>query len=314
MDTHHAILGIFLFCLTVTYLSTRFLRRPRVRTVKAWGWAGLGIILLAEVLLALRAPGVTTFFTPIVWTGYVLLVDGLVGSLRGRSRLAEAPGGFLALAFWSVPLWLVFEAYNLRLANWAYVGLPQNLGVRSLGYVWSFATIWPAIFETADFLEALDFFHEPRARLRLSASTRLTLSALGLAAVAVPVLIPVRLGQYLFGPVWVGFVLLLDPWNGRWGGTSLLADLEQGRTRRLFSTLAAGGVCGILWEFWNYWAGARWVYVFPIFQGWKIFEMPAPGFLGFPPFALECLVMYEFLRVVRQRLPGVEMRAAESRL
>jgi len=31
-----------------------------------------------------------------------------------------------------------------------------------------------------------------------------------------------------------------------------------------------------------------------LFQQWKIFEMPAPGYLGFPPFALECFVMYVF--------------------
>jgi hypothetical protein len=29
-----------------------------------------------------------------------------------------------------------------------------------------------------------------------------------------------------------------------------------------------------------------------MFQRQKIFEMPAPGYLGFPPFALECFVMY----------------------
>jgi hypothetical protein len=29
-----------------------------------------------------------------------------------------------------------------------------------------------------------------------------------------------------------------------------------------------------------------------MFQNVKIFEMPAPGYLGFPPFAVECFVMY----------------------
>ena len=37
---------------------------------------------------------------------------------------------------------------------------------------------------------------------------------------------------------------------------------------------------------------AKWHYIFPMFQQWKIFEMPAPGYLGFLPFALECFVMY----------------------
>ena len=39
-------------------------------------------------------------------------------------------------------------------------------------------------------------------------------------------------------------------------------------------------------------AAAKWHYVFPMAQRWKIFEMPAPGYLGFPPFALECFAMY----------------------
>ena len=47
-----------------------------------------------------------------------------------------------------------------------------------------------------------------------------------------------------------------------------------------------------MWEFWNNWAAAKWNYIFPMFQRWKIFEMPAPGYLGFLPFALECFAMY----------------------
>jgi hypothetical protein len=112
-------------------------------------------------------------------------------------------------------------------------------------------------------------------------------------------------GGCLFGAVWVGFVLLLDPINYSWGGRSLLRDLEQGETNRLIAFLCSGLVCGILWEFWNYWASAKWLYVFPMWQNWKVFEMPAPGYLGFPPFAVECLVMYEFLRGLRGRVYGV---------
>ena len=31
-------------------------------------------------------------------------------------------------------------------------------------------------------------------------------------------------------------------------------------------------------------------------QDFKVFEMPLPGYLGFPPFALECFTMYVFVR------------------
>src|SRR5207245_10377121 len=50
--------------------------------------------------------------------------------------------------------------------------------------------------------------------------------------------------------------------------------------------------CGWFWEFWNYWAAAKWHYIFPMFQSWKIFEMAVPGYLGFLLFALECFVVY----------------------
>jgi hypothetical protein len=175
--------------------------------------------------------------------------------------------------------------------------------VRGIGYVWSFATIWPAIFETADLLKALGLFRESISRpVNFSRSSRRTMVVAGLLCVSVPVLVPAQLGQYLFGAVWVGFLLLLDPLNYRWRGRSLLRDIESGHTATLYSLLRSGFVCGLLWEFWNYWADAKWLYVFPIWQESKIFAMPLPGYLGFPVFALECFVMYEFLGTLKNQL------------
>ena len=296
------LVGVLLFLLTVVVLGAKYLRAPCRHRFRAFGWAGLGIILLAEVLLFQGFGWVATFFTPIAWTGYLLLVDAAVWSLRGESRLVSSPRHFFGLAFWSVPLWLIFEAYNLRMENWAYVGLPENLPVRCAGYGWSFATIWPAILETADLIEALAIFparEKPRTEFR--SITLFGISFLGLLFVGIPLLVPAPTGQYLFGPVWVGFALLLDPLNYAARGRSLLREFETGRTSTFFSLLLAGLVCGIFWESWNYWAAAKWVYVFPILQGWKIFEMPLPGYLGFPPFAVECCVMYEFLKTVRRQ-------------
>ena len=34
----------------------------------------------------------------------------------------------------------------------------------------------------------------------------------------------------------------------------------------------------------------------------KVFEMPVLGYLGFPPFALECAVMYNFMQVLDERV------------
>jgi hypothetical protein len=303
MVDHHVAAGIALLAGTVLCIAWRYLRVPR-RRLPLRGWAGLGIVLAAEALLFLHAGWfVAVYFTPIVWTGYILLADGLVASLKGKSRLTDSPGDFLALAFWSIPLWLVFEAYNLRLANWVYVGMPLSPALDCLGYVWAFATIWPAIYETTDLLEALGLFAgRLQPRPPVGVHVRRLLIFTGLLMVTVPVLIPARIGGFLFGLVWVGFILLLDPLLYAWQGPSLLRDWERGVYTKLGCLLAAGWVCGILWEFWNFWAGARWLYVFPIAQPWKIFEMPAPGFAGFPPFAVECWVLFETLRTLKSRL------------
>jgi hypothetical protein len=115
---------------------------------------------------------------------------------------------------------------------------------------------------------------------------------LGAALLVIPILAPRHIGMYLFALVWLGFLFLLEPINHRLLLPSFTNDLARGCRGRLYSFLIAGWICGWLWEFWNYWAGAKWVYTFPILQHWKIFEMPVPGYLAYPVFALECFAMY----------------------
>jgi hypothetical protein len=299
MFSIHMMSGIFVLGVVVGFLSSRYMRTPAAGRFPVYGWVGMGIVLAAEIGLFAGVGWVATFFTPIAWTGYLVLADAAVKRLQGSSRMSSPAGGFLSLALWSIPLWLIFEAYNLRLKNWTYVGVPANPLLAALGYGWSFATIWPAIFETADLFQAMDFFQsESHQETRVPPWMRNVLVFAGLLFVGLPILLPAPAGRYLFAFVWVGFILLLDPLNYAWGGRSLLRDWEAGKSAAFGCFLISGLVCGLLWEFWNYWAGARWEYIFPIAQGWKIFAMPLPGFLGFAPFGLECLVMYEFLRTV----------------
>jgi len=261
---------------------------------------GAGILFAAHYLTVLGVNPVALYFTPIAWTGYILWADAAVFSLRGKSLIRTHTAEFAWLAFCSIPLWLIFEAYNLRLANWIYVGLPQNWFLRQFGYVWAFATIWPGIFETAALLRALDW-NAPRAANAVSGRPGpgravVTLSAVaGALLLIVPLLVSQPIGSYLFGPVWLGFIFLLEPINLRMGRESLWRDLLQGDSSRLWSLLWAGLICGIFWEFWNYWAAARWVYAVPILPEWRIFAMPVLGYLGFPAFAVECFAMFAFL-------------------
>jgi len=277
---------------TVAVVAAEYARTRRHKFA-AYGWAGLVILAVAEWLMFCGVRPVTTYFTPIAWTGYILAVDAAVRAVRGRSRLSSEPLRFAGLVFLSIPLWLIFEIYNLRLENWTYVGVPKAWAAALLGYAWSFATIWPGIFETADLVEAFGWFR-PARPIELSRRAEQVLAATGAAMLILPVALPRHVGSYLFGPVWLGFALLLDPINRSKGWPSILGDLRKGRTGRLYALLISGWVCGCLWEFWNYWAAAKWHYIFPMFQRWKIFEMPAPGFLGFLPFAVECFTMYTF--------------------
>ena len=115
----------------------------------------------------------------------------------------------------------------------------------------------------------------------------------GAAMLSWPIVWP---SPYLAAPVFLGFVFLLDPLNARAGDESLLRDIRKGDYSRLINLLIAGFICGGLWEFWNYWARAKWIYTVPIVGDIKIFEMPVLGYFGFPPFALECFTMYVFVR------------------
>lgn len=94
--------------------------------------------------------------------------------------------------------------------------------------------------------------------------------------------------------LWVGLIFLLDPINDELGGPSLLADWKAGRWGRTMALMAGGAICGLLWEFWNYWAIAKWTYDLPflgLFEPIRYFEMPLLGFFGFLPFAIECWIM-----------------------
>jgi hypothetical protein len=287
-------LGVILFTATVAMLVAEFFRR-RSRAYPAYGWVGLASLAISEWLMFRGIEPVATFFTPIAWTCYALIADAAVFAIRGRSRLRDAPKQFAKLALLSIPLWLIFEAYNLRLANWTYAGgIPLPLPVTWLAYGWAFATIWPGIFLTADLIESFGWWDIAFRPVRFSRATQNVFMIAGALLAIVPVILPARVGAYLFGAVWVGFVFLLDPINFRLGLASFETDFASGRYGRFFSYLASGWVCGWLWEFWNFWAAAKWHYTFPIMQGQKIFEMPVLGYLGFLPFALECFVMYYF--------------------
>ena len=269
------------------------------RPVPGRSWVGLLLVLTSQAATLAKLEPFHSWHTPIAWTGYILFADGIVWKRRGHSWLSDSPAEFLFLAVVSIPLWVVFELYNkYAIHNWHYIGLPEWPPLRYFGYAWAFATISPAIFETGDLVSSLrdrrappDRAVTPRAH-HIGVTGWLSVVA-GAAMLVVPLLYP---SQYLAAPVFLGFAFLLDPLNARVGAESILGDWRDGRHRRLVNLLAAGLICGIAWETWNYWAGAKWKYTVPILPNLRIFEMPVLGYAGFPPFAVECFTMYVTVR------------------
>jgi hypothetical protein len=262
-------------------------------------FVGLGIIAMSEAFMLARLEPFWSWHTPIAWTGFILFADGLIWQRRGESPLTNDRAEIAFMAFVSIPLWIVFEIYNKYwLHNWHYEGLPETLLVRYIGYAWAFATISPAILIAAELVGAIRDRRAPAyrridpARMPLGPGGWASAIA-GAIMLVTPILYP---SPWLAAPVWLGFILLLDPINARNGAESLRRDLAAGHPGRLINLLVGGLLCGLLWEFWNYWAHSKWIYSVPVPPDIRIFEMPIAGYLGFPAFGVEVFVMYVFVR------------------
>ena len=267
------------------------------RPFPLYGWVALCALITSQVLLFSGVEVVGYWFFPLAWWPYILAADGLVYKRKGSSLLSRHPREFLLLLPWSVSFWLIFELFNVALNNWHYVLVPENIVQRWIGYAVSYATVLPGIFETMEVLSAYGLFNKSRVRpISISTSWYAPFLVTGLIFFALPLIWP----QFFFPLVWGIFIFLLEPLNHRLGLPSLMREWQQGSLRTFYLLLVAGAICGLLWEFWNYWALTKWEYSVP-YVGWlKVFEMPILGFFGFPPFAVQCYVMMSTVSLLRQ--------------
>jgi hypothetical protein len=238
------------------------------------------------------------------WWPLLLFLDGLLARLTGESLIWQRPREFLRLLFFSVTVWLIFEVFNLWLLNWRYAGMEPRLWLRWPGYALAFATVLPGVLLTSEVLAAWGVGARFQGEPRDWGNWQPAFLLLGVACLILPFLAP----HYAFPLIWLAFIFLLDPLLDLMTGDSLTRRFLAGERQQPLCLLLAGLLCGIWWEMWNYPSPARWVYTLPVLNFGKIFEMPVLGFLGFLPFALECWVMYEFLKATEKRLSGPQRR------
>ena len=260
-------------------------------------YAGIFLALIGTGGNSLEIEPFHNLFYIFAWWAYIFIVDAVIYRVKGDSLIVSRTREFFWLMVWSVFLWFLFELANLRLQNWHYMFLPSDKSLRWSGYFLAYATVLPGLFETAELLATAGIFKAARVRpLKVTRGLLRTLFAAGAAALILPLVLP----RYFFALIWVAFTLLLEPVNYRLGLRSLLRDLGEGSAAKLAQLLTGGVICGFLWEFWNFKAGAKWIYTLPLAGDLKLFEMPAAGYIGFPIFAVECYAMYNFISYLRR--------------
>ncbi len=229
-----------------------------------------------------------------LWLGFILAVDGLVLRRSGSSLLTRSRRDFSRLFLASVVAWWLFEALNLRLGNWVYLGADR---MSTLTYFLassvSYSTVIPAVFEMA---ELIGTFRWPERLdkaqpLAVLPGFRLALALVGVAMLTLLLIWP----RWFFPLTWISLVFLLDPLAHWLGRPSLLGFLEKGQRRPLVLLALGALACGFFWEMWNFYSYPKWTYHIPVVGQPRIFEMPLLGYLGYLPFGLELYPMTHLL-------------------
>lgn len=268
---------------------------------KKYGLLGILLIILVELNFFFKIQPFANIYFPIIWFGYILIIDALVYKLRKNSLLSNRLTYFIGMVIISSLIWWVFEFVNLRTGNWSYSGLNgfdttgfSSSVVRNLFGTLAFSTVLPALFETVELIRALHLFDNKKLhkKFRISKLFLHSMIILGALCFIAPIVLP----AFTFPLVWLSFFLILDPINYLHEQPSIIGHLKDRKLVIPLSLLLAGIVLGFLWEFWNYWAIPKWTYSIPFVGFFKIFEMPILGYFGYFPFSFELYAMYWFIR------------------
>ena len=229
----------------------------------------------------------------LMWTGAALSMwalsrDGYPGVRR-----------HLLLAAISLPVWWWFEMVNGSVRNWEYAYSFEYTRVQwAFLSSLAFSTVIPAVLSALSLVGTVvenGAISLPDGRKKRFARREIGLAAvLQVAVFAYPV--------HLYPFVWVAPFLAVDGVVGLLGGRTLASDITTGRWRDLLVIAAAGLLCGVLWEFWNYHATPKWVYHIPLLGFGKVFEMPVLGYGGYIPFAWSVVQLVRLSDLVAARV------------
>lgn len=272
-----------------------------------WGWAAAALLGASWVLAWTRfqwfAP-LQPFTFPFLWLGYTLTINAFTARIRGGCLLTENPRYFLALFPLSALFWWYFEYLNRFVQNWDYIGTSDFApSVYVVHATVAFATVLPAVMSTADWLQSLLRPGPSGPRWDLAAPLRrpMAVASLGLFAA---VLLGLGLWPNLLYPMlWIAPLAVLLALQVLLREPTVMGCMERGDWRALYVPALAALQCGVLWELWNYWSAAKWVYSIPYVDRFHVFEMPLLGYAGYVPFGIECAAV-AYMLTAGTRLSG----------
>ncbi len=262
---------------------------------RKYGFLGILLILFVEVNYFLKIQPFADWYFPIVWVGYILIIDALIYKLRNHSLISNRPWEILGMAIISAFLWWVFEFMNLSAKNWSYSNIPAAAATfRNIYGTVAFATILPAFFETVELIRTFHLFDHKKLKKKHNISKNFIhgMFTIGIITFLLPFIFP----TYFYPLIWVTFFFILDPINYIHHQPSIIKHIRDRKITIPLSLLLAGIIMGFFWEFWNYYAVPKWSYNIPFLGFFKVFEMPILGYLGYFPFAFELYAMYFFIR------------------
>ena len=247
----------------------------------------IGLILIAFSVFDFMYPiqPIALWYIPIIWYGYIFVVDSIVFRLKRSSLIVNYPKEFVFMFLISVPFWLAFEFYNLFTKNWVYFGFTWYI------HLVDFTIIIPAVIEGFMLLNSLHLFSRFKAVFPVKRWELYLVFLLGIFSAVAPILFP----KYGFPFMWLVFFFLLEPIDFSFLKSGLLYQMSRGRMDLFYSAILAGPLTGFFWELWNYLAYPKWAYNIPFMNTLpKLFAMPLPGYLGYIPFSLSVLAFYVF--------------------
>lgn len=236
-----------------------------------------------------------TFF--MVWFSFIALGNSFLYWRSGTAPITKAPLAYLLSFPISAFFWWMFEYINRYVRNWCYLSIEDFTPNQYIFFATiSFSTVLPAVWVMQEFLSYFITFGEKHERSfiisRSKAIVCLLLSFLFLGS------LPLQINKFLYPLVWLAPISLALALETVIRGPKRYT----GAASFIAKWSVAGVACGILWEMWNYYSLAKWIYHVPFVQRFHLFEMPILGYGGYIPFGVLCGIVIGSIKSQRDAL------------